>query len=58
MVDNMFGGISQFCHQAGVETKKEKTSNKLLEVSSAHSKDSLALGRRGGIAIRCLRKQR
>jgi len=24
MVDNMFGGISQFCYQAGVETKKRK----------------------------------
>jgi hypothetical protein len=58
MVDNMFGGISQFCHQAGVETKKRENLKQLLEVSSAHSKDSLALGRRGGIAIRCLRKQR
>jgi len=58
MVDNMFGGISQFCHQAGVETKKRENLKQLLEVSSAHSKDSLALGRRGGIAIRCLRAQR
>lgn len=31
MVDNMFGGISQFCYQAGVETKKEKTSNNFLK---------------------------
>ena len=57
MVDNMFGGISQFCYQAGVETKRENL-KQLLEASSVRSKDNLALGRRGGIAIRCLRAQR
>ncbi|EFB32637.1 hypothetical protein HMPREF0971_00225 [Segatella oris F0302] len=33
VVDNVTGGLSGFCHQAGMKTKKRKP-QQLLEVSS------------------------